>query len=68
MTITLNDEKHKEVVYLLDDVINSLANYKSLQRRTSDNFGAKLTSELIAEVRTVISDLRYDSRTLLPTN
>ena len=68
MTVTLNDEKHVEVVYLLDEVVNALANYRSLQRRTSDNFGSMLTSELIEKVKVAISDLGYDPRTLFPTN
>ena len=68
MTIALDDEKHEKLVYLLDDVANALSNYKSLQRKTSDTFGSMLTSELITEVKTAITDLGYDPRTLHPTN
>ena len=57
MTITIDDEKHENFVYLLDDVVNALANYKSLQRRTSDTVGSMLTSVLIEQVKTAIRDL-----------
>lgn len=68
MTITLDDEKHEKLVYLLDDVVNALSNYKLLQRRTSDTVGAMVTSVLIKQAKRAITDLGYDPTTLLPMN
>ena len=68
MTIALDDEKDEKLVYLLDDVVNTLANYKSLQQRTSDNVGSMVTSVLIKQVKRAITDLGYDPTTLHPMN
>jgi hypothetical protein len=73
MTITLDDEKDEKLVYLLDDVVNTLANCKLqtancklLHRRTSNNVGSTVTSVLIKQVKRAITDLGYDPTTLQP--
>ena len=44
---------------LLDDCVNSLANYKLLQRRSNDPIGAEVTAKEISSIKSVLT---------LPTN
>lgn len=50
----MNHDKLQEAIDLLDDVINTLANYKSLQRKNSDRIGAEVTSKQISEIKDFI--------------
>lgn len=50
----MNHDKLQEAIDLLDDAINSLANYKSLQRKSLDRIGAEVTSKQINEIKDFI--------------
>lgn len=50
----MNYDKLQEAIELLDDVINTLANYRSLQRKNSDRIGAEVTSKQINEIKDFI--------------
>ena len=60
----MDNETNEDLVELLDDVVNSLSNYKLLQRRNKDRIGAVLTGRLIEEVKSQIETLGYDPKTL----
>jgi len=55
---------NEDIVELLDDVVNLLANYKLLQRRNKDRIGSVLTDKLIEEVKSQIETLGYNPKTL----
>ena len=59
-----NKTNNEDLVELLDDVVNSLSNYKLLQHRNKDRIGAGLTDRLIQEVKSQIETLGYDPKTL----
>lgn len=59
-----NETSNEDLVELLDDVVNSLANYKLLQRRDKDRIGAVITKELIEKVKSQIETLGYNPKTL----
>jgi len=59
-----NETSNEDLVELLDDVVNSLANYKLLQRRDKDRIGAVITKELIEKVKSQIETLEYNPKTL----
>ena len=40
---------------LLDDCVNSLANYKLLQRRSNDPIGAEVTAKEISSIKSVLT-------------
>ena len=59
-----NETNNEALVELLDNVVNSLSNYKLLQHRNKDRIGAVLTDRLIEEVKSQIETLGYDPKTL----
>ena len=47
-------EQLQSAIDLLDDTINSLANYASLQKRNGDRIGSEVTKKQIEEIKEFI--------------